>query len=425
MNTRSHRLRSHRNGTSSSSSSSRSYTSDHSRSTAPTVYSDRPVLKRYDTSPANLSQHVDRLPSHIDPDPRTSVETYASTIASTEDLNPQPEYEGLPERVETFASHPTPTIPSEFAELFEAGRRIHIEHDDSTSDGNMNLCLDTEISVSGHRRKMTLFHLRMRDLRDRQFSLRRHCRDSGREVCKSSRKLAPVPDDRKISKRPALPKSLSSAISSIIGSKQKGSGLSKQHDVVNHASEACDGFPSLRNDSLDGLQSQITKATIPTNTIRLEFSNYALVEIHTIGTKSSKQYDFEYWGGQYYWKRLVRRDEHFKAVSYHLVNATSDESIAHITPEPLTRRQLVEEEYKGGWVPPCSLFITDQKSFSTDLADVIVATGLVALVDDCITRRWHSKGGMVVNVPAKSAPDYITPKRLIDELFNRRGYTET
>jgi hypothetical protein len=417
MSTRSYRPRSHRSGTSSSSSSSRSYASDHSRSTAPTVYSDRPVFKRYDTSPANLGHHVDRLSTHEEPDSRASVETYASTIASTDDLTPQPQYEVPPERAEIFSSNSIPTIPSEFAELFEAGRRIHIEHDDSTSDGNMNLCLDTEISVSGQRRRMTLFHLRMRDLRDRQFSLRRHCRDSGREVCKSNRKFAPIPEDQKASKRPALQRSLSSAISSLMGAKPRENATPRRHKLADNSSRASDGFPGLCCDSMDELPSQTSRPTVPTNTIRLEFSNYALVEIHASGTK--------YWGSQYYWKRQVLRDGHFKAISYHLINATSNEPIAHITPEPLTRRQAMEEEYKGGWVPPCSLFITDQKAFSTDLADVIVATGLMALVDDSIKRRWHSRGSMVLNIPAKNAVDYITPKRLIDDIFNRRGHTVT
>jgi hypothetical protein len=380
---------------------------------------------RHDTSPANLRHHVDRSSTREEPDPRASVETYASTIASTEDLIPQPEYKVPLEREQIFSSNSIPTIPSEFAELFEAGRRIHIEHDNSTSDGNMNLCLDTEISVSGQRRKMTLFHLRMRDLRDRQFSLRRHCRDSGREVCKSGRKYGLVPKNQKPSKRPALQRSLSSAISGLMGVKEKENARSRRHRFGDNSSEAFDGFPSLNSDSTDDLQSRNLRPTEPTNTIRLEFSNYALVEIQARGTKSSKQYDFEYWGSQYYWKRQVRRDGHVKAISYHLINTNSNEPIAHITPEPLTRVQAMEEEYRGGWVPPCSLFITDQKAFSTDLADVIVATGLVALVDDCITRRWHSKGGMVLNIPAKNSDNYITPKRLIDDIFNRRGHTMT
>ena len=424
MSSRRYRSRSHRSETSGSESSSRSYISDHSQSTAPTDYSNRPAFNRYATCPASTGRHLEKSSTHEEPDPRASVETYASTIASAEDLIPQPEYEVPPERIEIFSSNSIPTIPSEFAELFEAGRRIHIEHDDSTSDGNMNLCLDTEISVAGRRRKMTLFHLRMRDLRDRHFSLRRHCRDSGREVCKSSRKCVPIPKEQKSSKRPALQRSLTTAVSSIIGVKPRENTRPKRHDILQPSSDAPERLSSLSSDSVDELPPQTSGPTMQTNTIRLEFSNYALVEVHVNGTKSSKQYDFEYWGSQYYWKRQVSRDGHSKAMSYHLINAISNEPIAHITPEPLTQRQKIEEEYKGGWVPPCSLFITDQKAFSTDLADVIVATGLIALVDDCITRRWHSKDAVVLSIPAKTAADY-TPKRLIDDLFNRRCYTVT
>src|SRR5436305_7190650 len=307
--------RSHRSGTRSSLSSSRSYASEHSQSTTPTVYSERPTPKRHDTYPINLSRHVDTCWTEAEPDPHASVETYASTITSTEDLTQQPEYEVPPERTEIFSSNSIPTIPPEFAELFEAGRRIHIEHDDSTSDGNMNLCLDTEISVAGRRRKMTLFHLRMRDLRDRHFSLRRHCRDSGREVCKSSRKCVPIPKEQKSSKRPALQRSLTTAVSSIIGVKPRENTRPKRHDILQPSSDAPERLSSLSSDSVDELPPQTSGPTMQTNTIRLEFSNYALVEVHVNGTKSSKQYDFEYWGSQYYWKRQVSRDGHSKAMS--------------------------------------------------------------------------------------------------------------
>jgi hypothetical protein len=210
-----------------------------------------------------------------------------------------------------------------------------------------------------------------------------------------------------------------------MGVRDKENARLRRHEVAEDLLEASSAFGSLGSYSTDELASREAKPTVATNTIRLEFSNYALVEIHASGTKSSKRYDFEYWGSQYYWRRQVRRDGSFKAVSYHLIDVTSDGPIAHIIPEPLTPRQAIEEEYKGGWVPPCSLFIADQKAFSTDLADVIVATGLMALVDDCIMRRWHSKGSMVLNIPTENAADYITPKRLIDEIFNRRSHTVT
>ncbi len=423
MSTRSHRPRSKRSNTSSESSSS--YTSDHSRSTAPTAYSERPVYKHCDTSPAYFGHYEDEPFEYEEHNARTSVDTYASTVPSAEDLTPQPQYDLPSERVETYSSDAMPTIPAEFAELFEPNRRIFIEHDDSTSDGNMNLRLDTEITISGgRRRKMTLFHLRMRDLRDRQFSLRRYCRESGREVCKSSRKVlarSATVDVQKTAKRPALQRSISSAISTLVGTKARAVPPSKRYDPTGHSTEASDDFDIAGNPFSE--EPDKPKVTLPTNTIRLEFSNYAQVEVHPSGSKSSKQYDFEYWGTQYHWKREIRQDRDFRSISYHLVNTASNQPIAHITPEPLTRRQAMDEEYKGGWVPPCSLFISDRGAFLTDLADVVVATGLMALVDDCIRRRWHSKSGVVMYVPGKKAADYITPKRLIDEIFNRRSHT--
>lgn len=62
---------------------------------------------------------------------------------------------------------------------------------------------------------------------------------------------------------------------------------------------------------------------------------------------------------------------------------------------------------------------------------IIVATGLIALVDDSIQRRWHRKRGMQLTlpvplkVPFKFNMEYVGPKRLIDEVFNRRGNTAT
>ena len=50
-----------------------------------------------------------------------------------------------------------------------------------------------------------------------------------------------------------------------------------------------------------------------------------------------------------------------------------------------------------------------------------MATGLIALVDDCIKRRWHSKSSVHVNVPVSKTVGYIGHKRIIDEVFNRRG----
>jgi hypothetical protein len=57
---------------------------------------------------------------------------------------------------------------------------------------------------------------------------------------------------------------------------------------------------------------------------------------------------------------------------------------------------------------------------------LVVASGLLALVDDAIKRRWHSRTHRHVQLPLigtrpfRLNMEYIGPKRLIDEVFNRR-----
>lgn len=54
-----------------------------------------------------------------------------------------------------------------------------------------------------------------------------------------------------------------------------------------------------------------------------------------------------------------------------------------------------------------------------------MATGLIALVDDCIKRRFHQKQSTQLHIPLirnasfKMNMEYIGPKRLIDEVFHR------
>lgn len=129
------------------------------------------------------------------------------------------------------------------------------------------------------------------------------------------------------------------------------------------------------------------KATIPTDTIKMEFSNYAQVEIERF-KKGENKYEFEYWGEKYSWRRNVYRDELELVFSFELVNLSSGACLAHITPDKLSQRQSKHEASMGSWVPPCSMRITE-KDISNDLGDVMVATGLIALVDDCIKRHWH------------------------------------
>lgn len=73
--------------------------------------------------------------------------------------------------------------------------------------------------------------------------------------------------------------------------------------------------------------------------------------------------------------------------------------------------------------------LTLQKHISRQLLtefSVIVSTGLMALVDDSIRRKWHSRHHRQLILPLspslKMGMEYIGPRRLIDEVFNRGSY---
>lgn len=341
----------------------------HTQSTAPTVYSDgrRPSLKRYETDALPyIGNPWAAAPDDEEVDPRLSVETYASTVPSEEDLDEEAEDFQVPdydeERFETTA---IPSSPPDFAKYFPSTRRMNIRHDDSTMDGNMNLRVDTEIRAShGHRKDLTLFHLRMHDLRSREFSLRRYCRDSGREVCHSSRKYSKPAAAR----RPGFQRSMSHALTfrSKSDTKTMTNTSLKRHDS---------GYESLFEEDMvveaSKPMSTSHSSPLPTNSIHMEFSNYAHLDVSRRGVKGSKRYEFEYWGTNYTWKRVVRRTGTGKETSFHLVNPETSHTIAHIVPAALTVAELNDEEAKGGWVPPCSLWISDEKVLQglTDVAE--------------------------------------------------------
>lgn len=218
----------------------------------------------------------------------------------------------------------------------------------------------------------------MYDLAERQFSLRRYQRQSGREVCNSKRKyLKPV------AKPLPLPPRRRSITSTLTRMNLKTLKSKPRPKTVQDLEQEEDS-----DDDLDLVAAQAeVKATIPTDTVRIEFSNYAQVELGRV-KKAESKYDFEYWGERYSWRRHVYRDESELVFSFELVNLSSGACIAHITPDKLSHRQGRQEAAQGSWVPPCSMRLTE-KDISNDLGDVIVATGLLALVDDCIKRHWH------------------------------------
>ena len=350
--------------------------SNHSRSTAPTDYSGRPSLRQYPSAPPLLVHDLwERDTYSASPvsydngsDSRASVETYASTAPSIEDYDDNESHYQVPEyEDEVYPTTAIPSTPADFADFFPSSRRMCIKHDDATIDGNMNLRVDTEIFLSrGRRADLTLFHLRMHDLKNRDFSFRRYCRDSGREVCHSNRKYVTPASDRK----PGIQRSVSSALSSLrtrTDSRTVAPKSLRRHDS---------GYEStLDEEEILELRRPSTKARsnmpIPTNTTQLEFSNYAHIDVKRRGAKTSKRYEFDYWGTSYAWRRQSRRDRYLKETSYHLVDTATHIAVAHIVPAPLTPEEAREEDGKGGWIPPCSMWISDERLLTaqTDVAE--------------------------------------------------------
>ena len=349
-------------------------TSDYSATTLPTVHSERPSIKQYKTfgNPHDQDDWDEAQCSHLDyPQPRISTETCPSTTTSSienlvDDLPPFEVPEASDFSSQTLPSTALTSSPEEFAEYFPSTQMFSIRHDDTTTDGNMNLRIDTEArTLDGRKIDLQLFHLRMHDLKRRDFSLRRYSRDSGREVCHSSRKYTKP----SVIRRPGFQRSMSNAFSSLRSksdSKTCTTMSLKRHDS---------GYGSLHEDEMEeNIASQSPRPSssvpIPTNTTQLEFSNYAHLEVKRRGAKTSKRYEIEYWGTKYSWKRAVVRSNHLEKVSYHLVNTKTSAPLAHIVQADLSESEQEEETAKGGWVPPCSMFFEDSMlDQSTDLAE--------------------------------------------------------
>lgn len=353
--------------------SSNSDRSGNSYSTAPTMYTLEPESTLDEAWDSELDDDCE--------DSKESVQTYASTHISEEeeelwdDEDPAYELVDFPEGEHQF--DPTldaiPSTPRDFANLFPSSRRLSIRHDDSTIDGNMNLRVDTLVEPHWSATKVnyTLFHLRMQDLKNREFSLRRYCRDSGREVCHSVRKYQ-TPADR----HPALQKSFSSAIGMFKRhTDSKSSGVGHQANDLLRRTDS--GYGSIHDEpdwsQLNKYGKQQPPVRMPTNTIKLEFSNYAHVNVKRRGPASNKRYEFDYWGHSYAWKRHVTWEGSVEEVSFHLIRDDKREPLAHIIPVPFTTHQAEEERLKGGWVPECSMWLTDNAviNASSDIAEYV------------------------------------------------------
>ncbi|KAM3419934.1 hypothetical protein BST61_g3254 [Cercospora zeina] len=342
---------------------------------------------------------------------RASVETFASTVASEEDIPeelPTPDFDVPEYSQQQNGPAAVPATPTDFSELFPSHRRLLIRHDDTALDGNMNLRVDTEVNIRGQRSNMTLFHLRMHDLREREFSLRRYCRDSGREVCHSSRKL-----EKPSMKRPGFQRSLSNALSTLRSKSDSRSptfsSLKRNDSGYGSLTSSIDN--DWENRANSGSATPKHPSAVTTDSIKLEFSNYAQVAIRRAGVKGSKRYEFEYWGVSYAWRRAIRRDMEGSPTSYTLTKAGSNRPLAHIITAALTPAQVEEERRRGGWIAPCGMRLEDESLVrgQKDVADVVVASGLIALVDDSIKTHFSTRQKL----------ELVGPKRFLSEVFKR------
>ena len=351
-----------------SSRSDYSENSTNSRSTAPTVHGEWPSIQQYKISgnPHDQDSWDEPLPPNRS-NPRNSEEGYASTTSSLEDLGDDLPPFQVPE-IPAYQSETQPltSSPEEFSEYFPSTQKLSIRHDDTTIDGNMNLRIDTKArTFDGADVDLQLFHLRMYDLKRREFSLRRYSRDSGREVCHSSRKYTKP----SVMRRPGLQRSMSNALSSL---RSKSESRTPTLMSLNRHDS---GYDSLHEDDLgDDIGNQSPRPSgsmpIPTNTTQLEFSNYTHIAVKRRGTKTGNRYELEYWGTKYAWNRAVVRSNNFEQVSYHFINTKTSAPLAHIVQLPLSESEQEKETSKGGWVGPCGMFFElSALNRSRDLAE--------------------------------------------------------
>ncbi|KAI1321953.1 hypothetical protein F5Y16DRAFT_59073 [Xylariaceae sp. FL0255] len=422
----------HSNHTASTRHTRRSSESYDSRSTTPSSIYDSPrpstkgSISRAPRFQSSCNEDLSPITSLY---PRSSVETYSSQ-ASLDDLEdlakedeietpvipPLPLYRHDIEDVNVRAS-----TPEDFAALFPSMNRLSIRHDDLTLDGNMNLRVDT--IVSGRRKKtIQLFHLRMYDLGRREFSLRRYCRDSGREVCNSKRKYIDLSENH----HPNIPRSVSTAMKSLTGRPAlhriptSGSFTTRSRPGTSHSMAAPEEDIIAATSAQSSAHEHKPKPRlVPSNTIKLEFSNYARVDVKRRG-RNVKKYEFEWWNHKYSWRRIV--DKLTGTISFHLFRDGHNVPVAHMVPETRSPNQISVDEDAGGWIPPYHMWISDQSliDVQTDVADVVVSTGLMALVDDCIKSRWHSDTKKRVRRFSLGDAVAESPRAFVRHLLQRR-----
>lgn len=454
------------------------------RTTAPSPFTapkSPPAISDHDfeyIQPDDFSPKQNDLPFTVVRYPSSSsssLETYTSSQSSETDSTAalddysdkiqhlHPCESGIPSSlpISRRGSVTDPTIrssdPRAFSKLFPSMDLLSIRHDDRSVDGNLNLRVETTATTMKKRPvTVQLFHLVMYDLVQRDFSLLRYGPDSGREVCSSRRSASvsrPGPAMQQIYSALQSP-FLRSRANSYPSHEPDQARIGPPHHAQPVSNTRSTQYEDTRRVSIPSPNTTITthEREKPSNTIKLEFSNYASITLHH-KHKSSKKYTFDWWGHNYTWRRETNKS--LNAASFHLIrDGDSAAPVAHIVPEVQSPTEAQAERAAGGWVPPCFMWICDTSVIEalTDVAEyvsfpsllfvlifreefadffskkisVIVATGLITLVDDSIRRRWqvekiHSRRISAVSAHTDTRMNKPGPARLfMSRMFPRR-----
>ena len=212
------------------------------------------------------------------------------------------------------------------------------------------------------------------------------------------------PSAVQLAHRPTLGRSVSNALSSLRRTNSGGSHKSSKSTTSEHSNNSLkiitqdsgyeteeDAFEteSQFEEEEEASDSSTTQTKLPSNNLKLEFSNYAQSTLSRKGDKKSKHWDFEYLCEHYTWKRKVDNDGVLgKQYSYHLIRNDTQQEAARIMPNIRTKEEQEHETEMGGWIPPCTMWIHDEDILAADAdkAEAMVATGLIALTDDNVRR---------------------------------------
>jgi hypothetical protein len=339
---------------------------------------------------------------------QSSLGTYSSTNTSSDVSNqgtvalPWPTSSVQP----TTGKHPSPwdvkgiskSSPKDFVELFPSSKPLYICHDSTTSDGEMNLRVFSDITSAGSSKAeyMSLFHLRMHDIEDRKFSLRRYFRNSGRKGCSSILSDARLRSKTRSKTRFSF--SMSSKRTSRAGSthsendvsasetkgdmgNSKGSRTSlsswfrRRGSRSSHASSASGNDASDCDEDDNAVNAVNVAATrVSGDKIALEFSNYSRVDVVRYSTWRIG-YTFDYWGHAYEWRRTSGKNLFgqwmYWCHSFHLYRKGKDKKpIVSITPRD--NKSLGSGYFTHGtWVTPSEMRFLDNDILngSSDIAE--------------------------------------------------------